>query len=90
MLQALRDIVTSAKESLGIEVPDAGAVTDVVTSAGDQASDAVTTATDAASSAATDAADTAAGAVSGAGEAAAGVREQVTGKVADFLDRFGG
>jgi hypothetical protein len=79
MWQALRDILTSAKESLGIEVPDTAAVTD-----------AVTTATDAASSAATDAADTATGAISTAGEAAAGAGEQITSKLTDFLDHFGG
>jgi hypothetical protein len=90
MWQALRDIITSAKESLGIEVPDVGAVTDVVTGAGEQADDAATTATDAASSAATDAADTAAGAAGAAGEAAAEAGEQLTSKVADFLGRLGG
>ena len=35
MWQALRDAITSAKESLGIEVPDVGAATDVVSGAGD-------------------------------------------------------
>ena len=86
MWQALRDIVTNAKESLGIEVPaipDAGAVTDAVTGAGDQVSQAATAATDAASSAATDAAGTAA-------EAAGGTGEQITSKLSDLLDRFGG
>lgn len=86
MWQALRDIVTSAKDALGIEVPDVGAVTDVVTGAGDQASDAATTATDTAS----DAADTATGAVSGAGEAVAGAGGQIASKLTGILDRFGG
>jgi len=86
MWQALRDAITSAKESLGIEVPDAGAVTDVVSGAGDQASSAVTAATDAASGTA----DAAAGAVSGAGDAVAGAGEQITSKLTDLLGRIGG
>jgi hypothetical protein len=79
MWQALRDLVNTAKESLGIElpaVPDTGAVTDMVNGAGEQAGEAVTTATDAAASA--------------TGDAATSAGEQLTGKVSDLLGRFGG
>ncbi|BCY09300.1 hypothetical protein [Actinoplanes sp. L3-i22] len=82
MWQPLRDIITSAKEALGIEVPGADTVTDAVTGAGDQAADAITTATGAAGDAA-DAAGT-------ASEAAAETGEQITSKLTGFLDRFGG
>lgn len=96
MWPVLRDVLDSAKEALGIEAsadPDPAAVTDMVTSASDQASQAATTATDAAAAVAATATDVggrAAGPVGEAGEAVTAVSEQLTSKLTDLLGRFGG
>jgi uncharacterized protein YjbJ (UPF0337 family) len=79
MWQALRDILGSAKESLGIEgpaVPDPAVVADPV-------GESATSGTEAVSGAATDAAGSAAEAVGAAGE-------EITAKVSDFLGGLGG
>lgn len=86
MWSALRDMLNSAKEALGVEVPavsDPAAVAEVVSGATDQASQAATDASGAAAGAATET-------ISAAGEAAITAGEQLTSRLSDLLGRIGG
>jgi hypothetical protein len=75
MWQALRDILCSVKESLGIEGP---AVPDPAVLA-DQAGEAATSVT-----------ETATGAAGSVTEAVGGAGQEITAKVSDFLGGLGG
>jgi hypothetical protein len=90
MWSALRDMLNSAKDALGVEVPavaDPAAVTDAVTGASQQAGQ---VATDAVAGAATDVAGDAAETIGAAGEAATTAGEQLTSRLSDLLGRVGG